>query len=216
MKVWTIISGDVLPGAEVSAHTMASGVEIPVIAVGEVGRGRKRDFVVVHGVAVGSHLWSCDLTTTRRGAPKLVAPPNDDDDQALIVDLTVPGFRGGIRRTGDVVGWRCHPCGAGTDNPWDKGEDIEHTDRCSLPRPSPDPVFAPLLHRVLAEGYVAQGAAGRAGGGAQVIWVVPAGAVWRVQRTGRLYGAPANYYYHWTGSALQVATWQDRAATDIF
>ena len=70
--------------------------------------------------------------------------------------------------------------------------------------------FRPFPGQVLVSGYTAQGDAGRMGGGAQIVALVPRGVVFRAGRSGRLYGAPAAHYYVFDGERVLTATWEER------
>ena len=64
---------------------------------------------------------------------------------------------------------------------------------------------------------IAQGAAGRAGDGSQMVALVPRETVVRIHYYGRLYGAPASVYHIWRGGETWIsASLQERLATDIF
>jgi hypothetical protein len=58
--------------------------------------------------------------------------------------------------------------------------------------------------KVLAEGFRAQGQAGRMGGHVVRLLILEPGATFQVTRTGRLYGAPATLVIHWDGETLRV------------
>jgi len=55
----------------------------------------------------------------------------------------------------------------------------------------------------LAEGFSAQGDAGRMGGGPDVLLRVSPGAVITIRRSGRLYGKPAVGVWRWNGASLE-------------
>ena len=80
----------------------------------------------------------------------------------------------------------------------------------------PNLFFGDFPGKIIASGHVAQGAAGRAGGGEQLIAVMPKDIVFRTGYSGRLYGGPAAHYYKWDGERLLAATWEERAASDLF
>lgn len=57
---------------------------------------------------------------------------------------------------------------------------------------------------ILAEGTVAEGAAGRMGSYQEYLAILPPGARLVCHRHGRLYGDPAQVHVHWTGEELRV------------
>lgn len=70
--------------------------------------------------------------------------------------------------------------------------------------------FRPFPGRVIAEGRIAQGDAGYAGGGAQIVAVLKRGDVFRTGYSGRLYGKPSAHYYAYDGERVHAATWDER------
>lgn len=65
--------------------------------------------------------------------------------------------------------------------------------------------FPPEGVTVVAEGYVAQGDAGRMGGNAEYLLILKPGAGFRARRAGRLYGAPAEVFVRWDGENLVLS-----------
>lgn len=61
----------------------------------------------------------------------------------------------------------------------------------------------------LVSGMIAQGMAGRAGGGDQYIVVVPRDTPWAIRITGRLYGTPSAYQYVFDGEKIVPYTAED-------
>jgi hypothetical protein len=187
----------------------------------EIGLEGKSDSQCAHPDRgeVLHRLMSATLGTTRSGAPKLIATDDDSDDSgAIIVFRTEPGFRGGSSHTGDRAGWRCSQYGC-----TGSGTEKEPPDACPVcgagsqyTFQAPEPVFADWPGKDLVRGYVAQGAAGRAGGGAQFISVMPRGVVFRTSYGGRLYGKPSSHYYLFNGKEVLSATWDERIISDVF
>jgi len=70
--------------------------------------------------------------------------------------------------------------------------------------------FHPFPGRVIAEGRIAQGDAGYAGGGEQIVAVLKRGDVFRTGYSGRLYGKPSAHYYAYDGERVHAATWDER------
>jgi hypothetical protein len=188
--VFTVTDGRVTVGATVEAYALkGAGLVIAAILVGEEGRGRKLGVLSVAEMTPPprgecSAILAARVNETRSGRPGLVAEDEApaESPSAIVVLRTTPGYRGGCEHTGD------------RDGPWKDGH------RPVLPRPG----------RVLCEGYTAQGAAGRMGGGEQLVLVLPAGEVLRIGRSGRLYGAPAAHYLAWTGRELVSVTTEER------
>jgi hypothetical protein len=168
---------------------------------------------------VYERIYAATLGTTRSGAPKLIATDDPGDESgAIIVFRTEPGYRGTSRHTGDRTGWKCsqYGCkGAGTDR-----EPPAVCPVCGAGKrfevEAPEPVFADWPGRDLVRGYVAQGAAGRAGGGAQFVSVMPRDVVFRTSYGGRLYGKPSSHYYMFDGNKVLCATWDERIVSDVF
>lgn len=60
---------------------------------------------------------------------------------------------------------------------------------------------------VLAEGYGAEGAAGRAGGPHyERLLIMDIGACFKIERYGRLYGNPSEYIVFYDGEQIRVGT----------
>lgn len=76
--------------------------------------------------------------------------------------------------------------------------------------------FHPFPGEIIADGIIAQGAAGRMGSGKQLIALMPKNTVFRTGYSGRLYGAPSAHYYVWTGEKLLFATLEERQLADLF
>lgn len=190
-RIFTIEAGHVTPGALVETLALkGTDIEVPAVMVGEVGRGRKCGVLPVTGAAAGDILPAARIGQTRSGNPKLIAAPFEDaDDSAVIAVLRTPiGFRGGNVHTGDRA------------PEWTKE----------------NPAFLPFPGKILAEGVIAQGDAGAMGSSQQFVAVIPKGVVFRTAYSGRLYGKPLSRYYLWDGSRMLAATWEERAATDLF
>ena len=268
-RVFTIANGNVTEGAAIRTLKLkGAGIEIPVIMVGEEGRGRERGVVpiggtlptdpcerglrkdlteysptcdkcgtnnlprpddkpeftrhFVHPARVGTvpaPLRYAEVGTTHAGKPKFfVKKEATTDDSIVVIFETKIGFRGGNSHTGDRAGWKCskYGCDALSEN----ANAPETCPKCGGATGSYDggPVinFAEFPGEVIAKGSIAQGDAGRAGSGTQLIAVMPKDVVFRTSYSGRLYGAPSSHYYKWDGVKLLAATWDERAATDLF
>ncbi|UQS95045.1 hypothetical protein Pam2_165 [Pseudanabaena phage Pam2] len=196
MKTYTIEQGRPTEGILVQTRELSSGIKIPVVQVGEEGRGRQLSFLPVElnassrtkfeaeGQVLINHI---SLGKTQKGGHKLIEAANTlTNDKCLIVFRTRIGFRGGNSHTGE----------------------------CNY---DPDSFeFLPFPCEILAEGRIAQGAAGSMGSGQQLIAIAPKNIVFRTRYSGRLYGAPSSHYYLYTGSQILSATWDERVASDLF
>jgi len=204
-KVFTI-DGSVQEGAVVEKLTLkGAGIDIPAIFVGEQGRGRERGVLPVQLPSTLQAEWkekgrvrisSAEVGTTKAGKPKLYARTGegvDADDAVICVFRTHIGFRGGNSHTGDRTG--------------EIEKDAYGDERIT---------FLPFPGETLVSGHIAQGTAGRMGGGQQLVATMPKGVVFRTGYSGRLYGAPAAHYYLWNGEQLLAMTWDERISSDIF
>ncbi len=160
---------------------------------------------------VCDRLMFAQIGKTRAGKNKLIsAREASSPDFIIAVMVTKIGFRGSNAHTGDRVGWKCRACsteGAGMYAPATCPKCGESTF---------ETVFAPFPAEVLARGIIAQGDAGRMGSGEQFIALIPRNTVFRTAYTGRLYGEPKSHYYAWDGQKVIAATWEERAAADLF
>ena len=132
MKIFTIESGTVTPGAVVSDYTLKGcDATIKVVSVGETGRGRRRDFIMVapNIIIPGKDEYAlprierASIGKTRAGKAKLVRENSPETDKVLVVLLTSIGFRGGNGHTGDYSGWSCCDCK-------ETGEDFPPPGKC--------------------------------------------------------------------------------------
>jgi hypothetical protein len=193
MRVYTVSNTDINPSAQVKEFELSSGIKIAAVVIGEQGRGRSTGIVPVDGAQPGDMITNVLLTTTKAGKPKfrVVAPEADTDnaEAAIVVLESTYGFRGNNSHTGDRV------------------EDYD-----------PDNIeFLSFPLEVLARGMCADGMAGNMADGEQFICVARAGQIWRVGKSGRLYGNPSAYYYRYTPEqGVQVATWDEREMTEVF
>jgi hypothetical protein len=167
------------------------------------------------GQVVGSLMFA-EIGQTKAGKPKFFTKNEATaDDKVIVVFRTKIGFRGGNDHTGDRDGWKCTAC-----NEVGTGETPETCPKCSAKSDSwssgPSLQFATFPGEKLASGTIAEGTAGRMGSGEQMIAVMPKGVVFRTSYSGRLYGNPSAHYYVWNGEKLISATWEERAAADLF
>ena len=199
MRIFTIKNGEALEGVRVDSFTLkGAGISIPAIIVGEEGRGRKLGVLPVQLLPDSYKEWqekgevtifAAKVGQTKAGKPKLF---QIEDPYAFFCSICVfrtkIGFRGANEHTGDRDG----------------GWDAEH------------PTFHPFPGKVLCEGVIAQGAAGRMGSGSQLVAVMSPDTVFRTGYSGRLYGKPAEHYYLYRDGQILSATWEEREVTDIF
>jgi hypothetical protein len=117
MKIFTIEAGSVRDNAEVIALTLASGVKIPVVTVGEEGRGRKLGVLPVSLLPKSQAMWDYEkkvhienvrVGETRSGRAKLIEiEPDNYTDHAVIVMATPAGFRGSNQHGARLI-WKLH------------------------------------------------------------------------------------------------------------
>ena len=199
----------------------------PHIPIGESGRGRCLDrFPLGRRFAEGifgeddtGHVEQASIIKTREKSTLLLVEERVADDRRALVHLAIAaGFRGGTAITGGEkveVPWRrrrehvegsvCPFCGVactpisegsvpGYNHP-DDGVELTYAE------------FPPAGITVLAKGYCAEGAAGRMGGHAEYLVIMEPGTTMRVERYGRLYGAPSELFVHWDGQGIRVGTY---------
>ena len=174
-----------------------AGVKIPAIIIGEQGRGRERGVLPIKLLPEAHKEWEVKGTTkikyasieqTKSGKPKLFQKSQaTDTDKCIVVFRTKIGFRGGNSHTGDRI------------NPQEPKEG-----------------FLPFPGEPLVSGRIAQGAAGRAGSGSQIVALMPRNTIFRTGYSGRLYGAPAAHYHFFNGEEFLSLTWEERTASDLF
>ena len=203
-QIFTITNGQIQEGALVERLQLkGAGIEIPVLTVGEQGRGRERGIISVQLGRDSQAQWqakenvllkAAGLGTTKAGNLKLIEGIEaTHDDHLLAVLRTQIGYRGGNNHSGDRTG-------EFQENPYG----------------DPQPIFKPFPGIVLAKGSIAQGDAGRMGCGEQLVSLIPQNEVFRTAYSGRLYGRPSSHYYQFDGQRVLAATWDERAASDIF
>jgi hypothetical protein len=238
MRIYTIENGVVKNGAKIEKMVLqGAGVEIPAIIIGEDGRGRQRGVLPVGGVSAGQdgsygRLLMATVGTSKAGKPKLWAEETTDStdkSKAIVVFRTQIGFRGGNSHTGDkylvpctrrgkhVAGYyRCPECETGLVPVDETGKSDTFWAGVTHPDEGSTQHWHPFPGEILVQGMIAQGDAGRAGSGSQLIAVIPRGIVFRTGYSGRLYGGPAAHYYVFNGENILACTWAERTATDLF
>jgi len=192
MKIFTVGNSSAELGVLVEEQQLkGADVTITVISVGEQGRGRIKAYIPVANATPEEKVTNVTLGKTRTGNPKFIAisPDNDTDttDKCIVVMKHTAGYRGGAKVTGDRIDW----------NDVEKG-------------------FHPSPLLTLVQGVIAQGIAGRMGGNSQYIAELPANKVFRISRSGRLYGAPKAMYGMYDGATIKMVSWEERIAADLW
>lgn len=177
-KAYEFSGGVVLEGIRLDSSRLPHAV-----GVGESGRGRKHVSVPVpEGAVIEGH----EAPTPNNGggkAGKLISAPVSGGEKAIIVKIwDHSGFRG----SWDVRDPR-------TRDEW--ASRVAGTPASDIPK-------RPAKWRVIAEGFKAQGDAGRAGGGPEYLAVMEDGMAVEMFRTGRLYGGCSVFRLENQGGAL--------------
>ncbi|MED0649937.1 hypothetical protein P9246_10720 [Aeribacillus pallidus] len=226
MKVYKVY-GD----GEVSTKICAEKEPYPHIPIGESGRGRKLTLFPV-GARFAETLGddrsierASVIKTKQKGTLLLVEERTSEDRRALVHLAIEAGFRGGASWTGaEKVETPClHRKSEINSVYFDKKEGGKRFCRTCGTEVKPIGFFNsahpdegtymtyPSLENiegvtVLAEGYCAQGDAGRMGGHPEYLVILEPGTLIRVKRTGRLYGAASELFVRWDGESLSVGT----------
>lgn len=97
MKIFTFTSSNKLQeGAVVSAYTLKNGTVIPVVSIGESGRGRKLSFLPVANAITGDTIYNVSIAHTLKGGLKLNNNNSTDTaEDCILICKTGMGFRGG-------------------------------------------------------------------------------------------------------------------------
>lgn len=202
MQIWAIANG-ANHGAVVKTFTLKNGeISIPAIIIGEDGRGRQRGVLPVHLLPENHAKWNQEgqvlikaatIGTTKAGRPKLfeAETASAESDKFIAVMRTEIGFRGSNIHSGDIFEHKVDSYG----------------DDCSI--------FEKWPGENICSGYIAQGCAGRAGGGDQYVSIMPKGVVFRTRLGGRMYGKPREYYYKHNGKTVLFCTHEEREVSDL-
>jgi len=189
------------------------------------------------------NITSVSLGETKAGKPKLFEIDQDDysQNQCLIVFRTPIGFRGGNEHTGDRENlfWKIDSYYISeelkSDERFNKTkytfEEVKKLSAILMKKKYPDKqadswredagfsrilTFQQFPGEVIISGQIAEGAAGRAGSGTQIIARMPINTVFRTGYSGRRYGSPMAHYYIFKGDTILSATWEEREVSDIF
>ena len=176
MKVYEF-NGEMLEGAAVSFQTLSNGVKIPVIEIGQQGRGRSLAVVPVVGLSGATRLETCNFENGR-----LISGGNSVG--VVVVFKTPIGFRGSNSHSGDYLR---------DEKKFEYGEEVEV------------PVFDKFPGEVIARGKIAQGTAGYMGSGEQLIAIFQDGDRFVIHRTGRTYGNWREKYFSVQEGKIQPA-----------
>lgn len=225
--VFTIRGGRATPGATVEVYQIGGvDVKIPAIVIGEEGRGRKLGVLPVDLPPDQYRIWgergevtitAARITQTRSGKPKLIAAVSADDrDAAIVVFRTHIGFRGSNTHTGDRTGWKCQRCNCASGLDYPAQDKPEVCPECGAGEWDIEIINAPFHGEVIAEGCIAEGMAGRAGSGSQIVALVPRNVVLCTAYSGRLYGEPREHYHTFDGEKIISLTIEERQASDLF
>jgi len=191
-KIFTIESGTVREGATVEKYTLSMGITIPAILVGEEGRGRELGILPVSLLPEQHREWEEKGSVTVYAA-SVTTTRSGRPKLVAVKEATSDEKVIAVFLT--KIGFR----GANEHTGDLEGEE-----------------FAPFPGEVLVRGVIAQGMAGYMGGGDQFVALIPKGVVFRTAYHGRLYGAPPEHYYLWTGEKLLSATEEEREVADLF
>lgn len=189
MKVFTIESGKVIEGAEVVTFALKNAdVSIPAIIVGEEGRGRQLGVMPVKLKEKNYNKWKNGETVTIHHAK--ISETKSGRPKLIEMESNSDNNEAiVIFRT--KIGFR------GSN---------DHTGNGDEPFPG----------KVLVEGVIAQGDAGRMGSGEQLVAVIPKNVVFSTKYYGRLYGAPSEHFYIFDGDKIVSVTKEERELTEIF
>jgi len=231
MKAFKVTKHGVYPGFSWESEPY------PHIPIGEPGRGRElvrfpiaSRFAESLDTAVRIERASV-LKTKQKGTLLLVEERDSSDKRALVHLAVEAGYRGGAAWTaGSKTTAPCPIRGKEVLNtgPYAETKDGKRVcgycgievfpDETKIHIQHPDEGIVydyPLIEEnvpnvtVLAKGYCAQGAAGRMGGHPEYLVILEPGTLLRVERTGRLYGAPPVKYLYWDGGNLLFGTFDE-------
>lgn len=189
MKIFTIESGKVYEGAKVIIFSLKNAdVSIPAIVIGEEGRGRELGVLPVQLTKENYNKWKEGETVTIHFAK--VSETKSGKPKLIELESNSDSNEAVvIFRT--KIGFR------GSNDHTGDGDE-------------------PFPGKVLVEGIIAQGAAGRMGSGDQLVAVIPKNIVFRTAYSGRLYGEPSEHFYIFDGDRIISVTKEERELTDIF
>lgn len=189
MKIFTIESGKVYEGAEVVTFSLKNAeVTIPAIIVGEEGRGRQLGVLPVKLKEENYNKWKDGETVTIHHAK---TSETKSGRPKLIETVNDDNNDKAIVIFRTKIGFR------GSNDHTGDGDD-------------------PFPGKILVDGVIAQGDAGRMGSGRQLVAIIPQNTVFRTAYSGRLYGAPSEHFYLFDGDKIVSVTKEERELTGIF
>jgi len=215
MRCFTVTEGGVEQGISVTA------TPYPHIGVGELGRGRRYyRFPVAQNFAktLGKNMIverASVIKTLKKGTLLLIEEKNSLDKRVIVLVNISAGFRGSTVWTHAIPedipcpnrglymstsDGKCDKCGVTISEDNIHPEDGYITD---FKKGCPEGIT------ILAEGYCAQGSAGRMGGHTVKLIVMEPKSIFRVERQGRLYGAPSSVIVYWDGEDMFVGTYDE-------
>jgi hypothetical protein len=217
MKIFKINGENIFEGVFVdSLKIKSTNTAIPVIQVGEEGRGRYLASIPIQLVTESYRKWQAgepvniryaSIGFTRAGAPKIIEERgNDCTTHCLIINVSDIGFRGGNYHFTE-----------GVEDTREVSIDIDGwAEKCL--RNVNARIGSSIKNAVdlLSAGLIAQGDAGRMGNGIQYIGILTRDKIIGTERFGRLYGEPDTCFYFFNGSDLLVATKEERIISEIF
>lgn len=193
MKVFTIRNGVIYDGATVGRLSIkGAGMEIPAIIIGEEGRGRLLGVLPVKLTSSQEKEWGKNGTVkifhAKVGETRAgKAKLFSEEDSSGNNEVII------VLRT--EIGFR--------------GSNV-HTGDLDGDQ------FLPFPGKIIVQGVIAQGDAGRMGSGDQFVAVISKGSVFRTGYSGRLYGNPPEHYYVWNGKKVIACTLEERNLTEAF
>jgi len=206
MKCFTVTESKVNPYISVTSNPYRH------VGVGEQGRGRTYGMVAVglDDFPATEALTSASVILTKARQTLVLVKEDTKDTSRALVSLKVPaGYRGTTAWTGVVFDKTPCPKRGAREYLFDYPQTCPKCRSVVVENVHPDsglayewPTFPPEGVKVLVKGWRAQGGAGRMGGHEESLLIMEPGAMVRVCRGGRLYGAPPKVYIAWTGEEM--------------
>ena len=240
MKIFTVVKESVLDRAEVTSLTLASGVNIPAITVGEDGRGRKLGVVPTVLLPNSLEIWenkksvwinNVRIGQTGAGKAKFFEKEQDNDTDCVVVMRSDYGYRG-VNYHGARIVWEINEPYCTVQARFKNGlftpelsqsfeKYMENTSYASydsveefVNENSYTTVQGNIEGVLLASGHIADGMAGRVAGGDQYIYHIKDGTTFAVKMTGRMYGNPDAYEYVFSNGKITAYTARDLEIID--
>ncbi len=170
----------------VDKYETLTKVEIPAVQLGEKGRGRKPAVIPIHLSEKTKQKWQCGEYIE---IDKVELTKNSADRWIFKETDQEPNNQFAIVIMKQPIGFR------GSNEYY------------GAPTPSS---HEPFTGKLIAQGVIAQGDAGRMGSGGQIAALVPKGEWFGTKIYGRRYGRPHNYQYCFDGKNIVIATPEER------